>query len=468
MARDADDATPISSRRELVERLEAGVKDPGQLRVGTEHEKIPFLQGDARPGRLRESRRSRADRGSRGFAWLVGDPGRGPSDRPLRSRRRGAISIEPGGQFELSGAPLASLHETKRELDAHFDAVAAVAGPLGISFLDLGASPKWSRAETPVMPKQRYKIMSEYMPKVGALGLDMMFRTATIQANLDFTSEADMVKKFRAGLALQPVVTALFANSPFLDGKPTGALSQRSAIWRDTDAARTGMLPFVFEDGMGFERYVDYALDVPMYFVKRGGVYHDVAGASFRDLLAGRLPQLPGERATASDWANHLSTIFPEVRLKTYMEMRGADGGPKAHILALPALFVGLFYDFAALDAALDIVSDWTAQEREALRAAVPFRALETRIKCANLAGGRARRDGLGERGIAAAGAQRRGRRRREPISRAARGDRAKRQAARGGEARRLQRTMEEERRSGLRGMRAALKAAARWARAEI
>ena len=212
-----------------------------------------------------------------------------------------------------------------------------------MSFLDLGASPKWSRAETPVMPKQRYKIMSAYMPKVGALGLDMMFRTATIQANLDFTSEADMVKKFRAGLALQPVVTALFANSPFLDGKPTGALSQRSAIWRDTDAARTGMLPFVFEEGMGFERYVDYALECRCISSSAAGFYHDVAGASFRDLLAGRLPQLPGERATISDWANHLSTIFPEVRLKTYMEMRGADGGPQSAYSGLAGIVRGLF-----------------------------------------------------------------------------------------------------------------------------
>ena len=385
MARDADDATPISSRRELVEWLEAGVKDPGRVTVGTEHEKIGFRKMTHAPIHY-ENAGVRAL--IEGLAASLGWTAIRDGDRPIGlydPKGGAAISIEPGGQFELSGAPLASLHETKLERDAHFEAVAAIARPLGISFLDLGASPKWSRAETPVMPKQRYRIMSDYMPKVGALGLDMMFRTATIQANLDFTSEADMVRKFRAGLALQPVVTALFANSPFMDGKPTGALSQRSVIWRDTDASRTGMLPFVFEEGMGFERYVDYALDVPMYFVKRAGVYHDVAGASFRDLLAGHLPQLPGERATASDWANHLSTIFPEVRLKTYLEMRGADAGPSAHILALPALFVGLFYDDSALDGALDLVSRWTAREREELRAAVPFQALQSRIKTRTL-----------------------------------------------------------------------------------
>jgi len=382
MARDADDATPISSRRELVEWLEAGVKAPGsRLKIGTEHEKIGFHKATRTPVQY-ENRGVRAL--IEGLQASLGWTAIRDRDLPIGlydPKGGAAISIEPGGQFELSGAPLDSVHDTRLELDAHFDALRPIAGLLGVSFLDLGASPKWSRAETPVMPKQRYGIMSAYMPKVGALGLDMMFRTATIQANLDFTTEADMVRKFRSGLALQPIVTALFANSPFMDGKPTGALSQRSVIWRDTDAARTGMLPFVFEGGMGFERYVDYALDVPMYFVKRAGIYHDVAGASFRDLLAGRIPQLPGERATISDWANHLSTIFPEVRLKTYLEMRGADAGPPEHILALPALFVGLFYDAAALDGALELVSGWTAEEREELRAAVPFQALRARIK---------------------------------------------------------------------------------------
>ncbi len=384
MARDVTDTTPITSRDALVEWLESGVKDSqSDLKVGTEHEKIPFFVADHSPvpydggerGGIRALLEGLRDK----LGWL-----------PILDREfliglydeagGGAVSLEPGGQFELSGAPLPDIHATKAELDRHFDALFPISDSMGVSFLDLGCSPKWSRAETPVMPKQRYGIMSAYMPKVGARGLDMMFRTSTIQVNLDFTSEADMVEKMRVGLALQPIVTALFANSPFLDGKPTGHLSQRSFIWRDTDPDRTGMLPFVFEQGMGFERYVDYALDVPMYFVKRGEVYHDVAGASFRDLLAGRLPQMPGEHATMSDWANHLSTIFPEVRLKGYLEMRGADCGPRTHMTALPALFAGLFYDRAALDGAYEIIRDWSVKDREALRAEVPTRALNAEI----------------------------------------------------------------------------------------
>ena len=251
----------------------------------------------------------------------------------------GAITLEPGGQFELSGAPVETVHQTSTELIAHLVQLREVATPLGIGFLGIGMSPKWTRAETPVMPKGRYRIMANYMPKVGKLGLDMMFRTCTVQANLDFSTEADMVKKLRVGLALQPVATALFANSPFTEGKPNGFLSFRSEIWRDTDPDRSGMLPWAFESGMGFERWVDYALDVPMYFVKRGDRYFDVSGQSFRDLLAGKLASLPGERATISDWANHLTTIFPEVRLKRYLEMRGADGGPWApHLRAAGAV----------------------------------------------------------------------------------------------------------------------------------
>ena len=253
-------------------------------------------------------------------------------------------------------------------------------------------SPKWTLAETPVMPKSRYRIMTRYMPKVGTRGLDMMYRTATVQANLDFSSEADMVAKLRVGLALQPMITALFANSPFTDGKLNGLLSARSEIWRHTDAARTGMLPFAFEPGMGFERYVDYALDVPMYFVKRGEVYHDVAGASFRDLLAGKLAALPGERATISDWANHLSTIFPEVRLKRYLEMRGADVGPPERIVALSALMVGPLLRRRRARGALELIKDWSAEAREKLRADAPRLGLAARVGGARLARGRARR----------------------------------------------------------------------------
>ena len=293
---------------------------------------------------------------------------------------RGAISLEPGGQFELSGAPLETIHQTDREVNAHLAQVRQCAEPLGIGFLGLGASPKWTLAGTPVMPKSRYAIMTRYMPTVGRHGLDMMYRTCTIQANLDFSDEADMVLKMRVGLALQPVVTALFANSPFLNGEPNGFRSYRSEIWRDTDPDRTGMLPFAFEPGFGFERYVDWALDVPMYFVKRGDSYIDVAGKSFRALLDGRLEGLPGERATMSDWKNHLSTLFPEVRLKNYLEMRGADGGPGDRITAVPALWVGLLYDRVALDGAFEIVRRWTAEERQALRDAVPTLALGARI----------------------------------------------------------------------------------------
>jgi glutamate--cysteine ligase len=297
------------------------------------------------------------------------------------SKGGGAISLEPGGQFELSGAPVESIHETASELRTHMDHTLALGDELGIGFLGIGMSPLWTRAETPVMPKGRYGIMTRYMPKVGKLGLDMMYRTSTVQVNLDFSSESDMVKKLRVSLALQPLATALFANSPFTEGKPNGNLSQRSAIWLDTDKDRTGMMPFAFESGMGFERYVEWALDVPMYFVKRGNEYIDVAGTRFRDLLAGKHPNLPGERATLADWVNHLSTLFPEVRLKRYLEMRGADAGPIEMLNALPALWVGLLYDDTALDAAWDVVKGWTEEERQEIRRFVPKDALNTRVR---------------------------------------------------------------------------------------
>ena len=382
MARDASDATAVESRNQLVAELESGGKPPAEWRVGTEHEKFGFHVADCGPvpyeGPQGIRRLLEAMEGLLGWQAIL-DHGNiiGLTD-PVG---QGAISLEPGGQFELSGAPVATLHQTRREVNAHLAQVMECAAPLGIGFLGLGASPKWTRAETPVMPKSRYAIMTRYMPKVGGHGLDMMYRTCTVQANLDFADEADMVMKMRVGLALQPVVTALFANSPFLDGKPNGFLSYRSEIWRDTDHDRTGMLPFAFEAGFGFERYVDWALDVPMYFIKRGDVYHDVAGASFRDLLAGRLEALPGERATLSDWSNHLTALFPEVRLKKYLEVRGADGGPREFLWALPALWVGLLYDRVALDAAWQLVRDWTAEEREALRAAVPRTALKTAFR---------------------------------------------------------------------------------------
>jgi len=379
MARDVSDATPIGARDELVEWLAAGAKPKEAWRLGTEHEKVPFYRRDASPVPYEGGIRALLDglAGQNGWQPILED------GRPIGLYDPvggGAISLEPGGQFELSGAPLAGIHESAAELDRHLAETTRVAEPLGIAFLTLGMSPKWSRTATPVMPKSRYRIMTGYMPKVGTLGLDMMYRTATVQVNLDYGSEADMVKKLRVSLALQPVATALFANSPFSDGRPNGFLSMRSEIWRHTDPDRTGMLAFAFEDGMGYERYVDWALDVPLYFVKRGAVYHDASGASFRDLLAGRLPQLPGERAVLSDWANHLSTLFPEVRLKRYLEMRGADVGPRERIVALTALWVGLLYDEAALDGAWNLVKGWSTEEREHLRAEVPRLGLKAEI----------------------------------------------------------------------------------------
>jgi glutamate--cysteine ligase len=382
MARDQIDMTPIETRDELVAWIAAGEKPKSQFRVGTEHEKIAFRTSDHSPVPYEGRRGIRAL--LEGMQMLLGW-------EPILEGKTiigladvtggGAISLEPGGQFELSGAPVETIHRTCAELNSHLAQLRQIAEPLGIGFLGIGMSPKWTRAETPVMPKGRYKIMSNYMPKVGSLGLDMMFRTCTVQANLDFSTEADMVKKLRVSLALQPIATALFANSPFTEGKPNGYLSYRSHIWEDTDNARSGMLPFAFEPGMGYERYVDYALDVPMYFIKRGSEYIDVAGSSFRDLLAGKHAAVPGERASISDWANHLSTIFPEVRLKRYLEMRGADTGSQKNLCALPAFWVGIFYDDVSLDAAWEIAKDWSAAEREKLRADVPKLGLNAKIK---------------------------------------------------------------------------------------
>src|SRR5262245_30508498 len=379
MARDQVDMTPLHTRDELVAWFEQGCKPRSQFRLGTEHEKFAFTTDGRRPVPYEGRRGIRAL--LEGMQSMLGwEPiMEGPNIIGLADvTGGGAISLEPGGQFELSGAPLETVHQTCAELAAHLAQLREVARPLGINFMSLGMTPDWTRADMPMMPKGRYRIMTAYMPKVGSLGLDMMYRTCTVQTNLDFSSEADMVKKLRVSLALQPVGTALFANSPFTEGKPNGFLSFRSEIWRDTDPDRTGMLPWAFEPGMGFERYVDYALGVPMYFVKHGDRYVDVAGQSFRDLMAGKLPGMPGVRATISDWANHVSTIFPEVRLKRYLEMRGSDGGPWRRLPALPAYWVGILYDDACLDAAWDIVKGWTAAERQKLRDDVPklgFRA---------------------------------------------------------------------------------------------
>ncbi len=378
---ESQDDRRVRSPAELAAWLEAGSRPAREWRIGTEHEKFGFRLDDLSPLPYEGEHGIRRvlEELARRFAWVPITEGETLIGLKQPGCSHGCtITLEPGGQLELSGEPLESIHETCSEVNRHLAQVREVSEAMGIGFLGLGFSPKWSLAETPRMPKGRYAIMSAYMPKVGRHGLDMMYRSCTVQVNLDFSDEADMVKKMRVSLALQPVVTAIFANSPFADGKPTGFLSYRSEVWRHTDPDRTGMLPFAFEEGFGFEAYVDYVLDVPMYFVYRDGRYVDVAGASFRDFLAGRLEALPGERPTLDDWADHLSTAFPEVRLKRYLEMRGADGGPWRKLCALPALWTGLLYDGAALDAAWALVKDWSAEERQGLRDRVPRTALKT------------------------------------------------------------------------------------------
>jgi glutamate--cysteine ligase len=366
---------PIERREQLVAPMQAGEKPREAWRIGTEHEKLVYKRDSHaapsydEPGGIRDILME-----LRQFGWEPIEEG---GNVIALSGADGNVSLEPAGQLELSGAALENLHQTCAETGRHLDQVKAVGETCGVGFLGLGMWPDKRRDELPIMPKGRYAIMLRHMPRVGDLGLDMMLRTCTIQTNLDYGSEADMAKKFRTSLALQPLATALFANSPFTEGRPNGMLSYRSHIWSDTDPHRTGMLPFVFEDGFGYERYVDYMLDVPMYFAFRDGKYIDAAGQSFRDFLAGKLPALPGELPTASDWVDHLSTAFPEVRLKSFLEMRGADGGPWNRICALPALWVGLLYDDTALDAAWDLVKHWSMDEREALRDAVPKLALD-------------------------------------------------------------------------------------------
>ena len=368
----------IESRDQLIASFARGEKPKDAWRIGTEHEKFVYTNGDHHAPSYDEPSGIRALLGElEQYGWKPVMEG---GNAIAMSGPDGSISLDPAGQCALSGAPLDSLHETCAETGRHLEQVKAAGEKLGIGFLGLGMWPDKTRAELPIMPKGRYAIMLRHMPRVGSMGLDMMLRTCTIQVNLDYASEADMVKKFRVGLALQPLATALFANSPFTEGKPNGMLSYRSHIWSDTDPHRTGMLPFVFEDGFGYERYAEYALDVPMYFVYREGKYIDAAGHSFRDFLKGELSVLPGEKPTLDDWTDHLSTAFPEVRLKTFLEMRGADGGPWNRICALPALWVGLLYDQGALDAAWDLVKDWSIDERQALRDSVPKLGLDAPI----------------------------------------------------------------------------------------
>jgi glutamate--cysteine ligase len=370
---------PVDDIRQLAEYFESGCKPREAWRIGTEHEKFAYRLDDLRPlPHGGEISITTLLQGLQRFGWQPVY-----ENDQLIALRQGdaAITLEPGGQLELSGAPLENVHQTCEEVNQHLHQVKEVAGEIDVGMLGLGFQPKWPRAQIPWMPKGRYAIMRDYMPTRGRLGLDMMLRSCTAQVNLDFASEQDMVKKFRVGLALQPIVVSLFANSPFADGKPTGYLSYRSYAWTDTDPDRCGVPPFVFDSSMGFERYVAYALNVPMYFVYRDGRYINAAGQSFRDFLAGRLPALPGERPTLADWADHLSTLFPEVRMKRFLEMRGADGGPWKRLCALPALWAGLLYDDGALNAAWDMVKRWSLEDHLNLRAQVPRTALGTRVR---------------------------------------------------------------------------------------
>ncbi len=383
MARDTSDDTSITSMDDLVARVASGEKPVSAFRIGTEHEKIAFYRADNSPVPYASSRGIRSIlegmRAQLGWSPIMdGEAIIGLYDEV----GGGAISLEPGGQFELSGAPLETLHQTAVETADHLALVRKIASNYGVSFLGVGLSPWWDMGDTPQMPKSRYAIMTRYMPKVGTRGLDMMYRTSTIQVNLDYSSEADMIQKMRVGLALQPIATALFAASPFMDGKPTGRLSERAEIWRDTDRHRTGMLPFAFQDDFGYRAYIEWALDVPMYFVKRGDTYHDCTDITFRQYLDGALTsRLPGVVPTMGDFDNHLGTVFPEVRLKRFLEMRGADMGPASHIAALSAFWVGLMYDQQSLNDASALIADWSDDERQTLRDSVCVGGLKTRFR---------------------------------------------------------------------------------------
>lgn len=370
---------PIERHEQMAEYLAAGCKPKSEWRIGTEHEKFGYCKDTLNPLPYEGPRSILAmleglrDR----YGWTPVTE----AEKLIGLTKDGAnVSLEPGGQLELSGAPLETIHQTCDEVNTHLREVKSIADEIGVGFIGLGAAPNWSHDDMPVMPKGRYKLMTDYMDRVGTMGKTMMYRTCTVQVNLDFGSEADMVQKLRVALALQPIATALFANSPFLEGKPNNHKSWRSRVWRDLDADRTGMLPFVFEDGFGFERWVEYALDVPMYFVYRNGKYINALGQSFRDFLQGKLPALPGETPTLSDWADHLTTIFPEARIKKFIEMRGADGGPWRRLCALPAFWVGLMYDQSALDAAWDLAKGMDAETRQALRIAASEQALDGRV----------------------------------------------------------------------------------------
>lgn len=394
---------PVERPEQLVEYLASGCKPATEWRLGTEHEKFGYIRETLAPLPYDGPTSVRAMlEGLRdSFGWAEARE----AGHLIGLHKGGAnISLEPGGQLELSGAILNDIHQTRAELDTHLAEVKQIGDRIGAGFFGLGAAPIWTHDQMPMMPKGRYRLMTPYMRGVGTMGTSMMYRTCTVQVNLDFASEADMVRKLRVALALQPVATALFATSPFFDGQPNGHRSWRSRIWRDLDASRTGMLPWAFEDGMGFERYADFALDVPMYFVYRDGRYINALGQSFRDFLKGELPALPGEVPTLSDWADHLTTCFPEARIKKYMEMRGADAGRADHTAALSAFWVGLMYDGSALDAAWDMVKGWDAATRDGLRVAASERALAAEAGGVRMADLAARVLDLAAAGLAARG----------------------------------------------------------------
>lgn len=383
---DLNDA-PIESKAQLVALLADGAKPQGSWRIGTEHEKFGFVLPGDHSGREAYSAPAYTPKGIESLLEAVMADGRDwqaitDHDKLIGLKGQGAhkgesLSLEPAGQFELSGRPVATLHETRDEMQAHFEAIREPAKALGLGFAPLGFQPLWTRDAMPIMPKSRYAIMRRYMPKVGTLGLDMMTRTCTVQVNLDFSSEEDMARKMRVSLALQPLATALFANSPFYEGKLNGLLSNRAQVWTDTDNARSGMPVCCSDDHFGFEQYVDWVLDVPMYFIMRDGEIRDVAGASFRSWLEGKAqPALAGFTPTMGDFEDHLTTVFPDVRLKQFLEMRGADAGSPAMMLAQSALWVGLLYDPATLVAAEALVreQDWSVYR--ALRAEVPHKAM--------------------------------------------------------------------------------------------
>ena len=375
------DATPITSPRQLADYLAVGSKPREEWGIGTEHEKFgfrlkdlkapPYEPSDGQPGSIRDLLH-----GLEAYdATPITDRG-----NTIGLKQGGAsVSLEPAGQLELSGGIAATLHETAAEFETHYQQVRAVSRGLDLGFAPLGFHPLARREDMPWMPKGRYAIMRRYMPLVGSMGLDMMTRTCTVQVNLDFASEQDMVQKLRVSLLLQPLATALFANSPFTEGQENGFMSYRAHVWTDTDNQRSGIPPVMLAPDFGFERYAEWLIDhVPMYFVYRDGQYIDVAGASFRDFMNAKVPALKGITATIGDFADHMTTAFTDVRVKRFLEMRGADSGRAEMMIAQSALWVGLLYDAAALAAATSLVAKLGWEDVMTLRSAVPRQGLGT------------------------------------------------------------------------------------------